>query len=130
MRQISARWPALAGESVQIIVQDPDGEHQELLQWGFPAAGTVQPPGSGGRPSGHGRGEPFTMVSDPATFRALLDGSANLRVELRAWLRHLGARAGDQTRWLDLRMRAVAAVLGLAPVPAGSREGGDQAAGR
>ncbi len=102
--EISARWPALAGETVALVVSDAAG-HDEI-SWTFPAPDgnqTVAPPVA-------------TMIASPDVWSSLLDGKANVIVEMRTGrLRCLNKR--DVHRVRSDEVHAIAWLLGLAQVP-------------
>jgi protein-tyrosine sulfotransferase len=139
VREINARWPALAGETVALVVQGTDGEHEEF-HWTFgtgtngadghadgarpPADGEHRADGNepaadaGGRQGqqDHGGGPVATIIAGPATWRSLLNGEANVVTEMTAGrLRCINRRDGHRIRSDELH--AVAALLGLTRIP-------------
>jgi protein-tyrosine sulfotransferase len=113
LRLIAERWPFLAGQAVEIVVQGGDGEHQSLT-WYFAAAGAAAASRLTQANGQHvdGNAEPITLAAGPATWRALLEGAANVDSELKAGrLRALGTLATRATRWEQLH--AIAALLGI-----------------
>jgi hypothetical protein len=122
LHSIRERWPFLAGQVVRIVVDDPAGRFQSL-DWRFSASGTkaaLQRLPSAPSPAER-RANPITLAADPATWDALMAGTANVDVERKAGrLRHfqrVPVRGAATTRWDEIH--AVSALLGLAPVPAG-----------
>lgn len=103
--EIGVRWPALAGETIALVVTDAAGCDQ--ITWTFPA------------PDGNGTAtEPpvATMIASPDVWNALLDGKANVIVEMRTGrLRCLNKR--DTYRVRSDEVHAIAWLLGLAQVP-------------
>jgi|HubBroStandDraft_2_1064218.scaffolds.fasta_scaffold16899_4 hypothetical protein len=100
------RWPALAAQSVTLVVTDDRGISE--LTWTFP-------PGPGlAEPAGE---EPVaTMIAGSEVWQAVLDGRANLITELRQGrLRCLNRR--DAYRLRSDEVHALAWLLGLAQVP-------------
>ncbi|MFD0690816.1 sulfotransferase family protein [Actinomadura fibrosa] len=131
LHAIRERWPFLAGQVVRIVVDDPAGRSQSLA-WRFSPAGTeaaLQRLPAAPAPADR-RADPITLAADPATWDALMSGTANVDVERKAGrLRHfqrIPARGAAVTRWDEIH--AVSALLGLAPVPAGRERAKDTAA--
>jgi hypothetical protein len=113
LRAASAVWPAVAGRTVAIVVEDADGDHAEV-QWSFPAS-----PGTAACPA-HGNEDPVrpvcTIIAGPGTWRALLSGRANLVTEMTAGrLRCVNRRDGHRIR--SDEVHAIAWLLGLTRVP-------------
>jgi hypothetical protein len=121
------RWPAIAGQTVWLVVAD-DCEVSELT-WTFPesAAGDGQAAvasdnarggGAGQAPdqAGPGAGPIATMIADSSVWQALIDGRANVITELRhGRLRCLNRRDGHRLR--SDEVHALAWLLGLSQVP-------------
>jgi hypothetical protein len=109
-QEAMAMWPAVAGQTVAIVVEDAGGDHAEL-RWSF--AETADRPGADGRTAD----QPVcTMIAGPATWRALLDGRANLVAEMTAGrLRCVNRRDGYRIR--SDEVHAISWLLGLARVP-------------
>jgi hypothetical protein len=110
---IIERWPFLAGQAVEVIVQGGDGEHQSL-KWHFAPADAAATPRLTQANGQHvdENAKPITLAAGPATWRSLLEGTANVDSEQKAGrLRTLGTRAVRATRWDQLL--AVAALLGI-----------------
>jgi protein-tyrosine sulfotransferase len=111
--RIIERWPSIAGQAVEIIVQGGDGEHQSFKWYFAPAGAAAAPPltQANGQHADE-NAKPITLVAGPATWRALLEGTANVDSELKAHrLRPLSITATRQTWWDQLL--AVAALLGI-----------------
>jgi Sulfotransferase family len=110
LREASSIWPAVAGQTVAIVVEDADGDHAEL-RWSF--AESPDGPGADGRTGD----QPLcTMIAGPATWRALLDGQANVVAEMTAGrLRCVNRRDGYRIR--SDEVHAISWLLGLARVP-------------
>lgn len=99
----SNRWPELAGQTITLIV-DHSGA-SSALNWTFP----------GEARSVDGQ-TVMTMIASHQTWRALLDGEANVIVEIRnGRLRCINRR--DAHRLRSDEVHAVAWLLGLAQVP-------------
>jgi protein-tyrosine sulfotransferase len=113
LRLIMERWPFLAGQAVEIIVQGGDAEHQSL-SWYFAPADAATAPRLTQANGQHAdeNAKPIRLAAGPATWRALLEGTVNVDSELKAGrLRTLGTLATRATRWDQLL--AVAALLGI-----------------
>jgi hypothetical protein len=110
--EASAVWPAVAGRTVAIVVDDADGEHAEL-RWSFaaPASPATSPPGDGAA------AEPAcTIIAGPATWRALLSGETNVVAEITAGrIRCVNRR--DDYRIRSDEVHAIGWLLGLARIP-------------
>ncbi len=119
-------WPELAGQTITLVVAD-DGQVSEL-SWTCPQAagrgGAPDDPATtdavdGGQPSSaNGRAdEPVAMmIAGQREWQALLDGKANLIVELRTGrMRCVNRR--DAHRLRSDEVHAVGWLLGLAQVP-------------
>jgi hypothetical protein len=123
------RWPELAGQTIAFVVVD-NGRSQEVT-WKFPgeplpvaghANGTAD--GHAGDPAnGHvegtasgAAGPVATMIAERQVWQSLLDGSANMIVEIRTGrLRCVNRR--DAYRVRSDEVHAVGWLLGLAQVP-------------
>jgi hypothetical protein len=111
LREINNKWPGLAGQTVAIIVQGPDGEHEEL-SWNF--GGTAD--------RGLARGSEdapkavAAIIGGPDVWRSLLQGKANMVAEIMAGrLRCVNRRDGHRIR--SDEVHALAVLLGLSQVP-------------
>ena len=101
------RWPALAGGAVTLVVTDGQGRSE--LSWSF------QNGHNGHRTADEG-GSLLTMIASPQIWQALLDGEANMIVEIRGGrLRCVNTRDAHRVR--SDEVHAVAWLLGLAQVP-------------
>ncbi len=118
------RWPALAGQMVRLVVSD---EHrQEEVLWSFQAAQAAQAALAANELAANGLapdGPVMTMIAGSGTWRALLDGEANVITEIRAGrLRCVNRRDAQRVR--SDEVHAIAWLLGLAQVPLVKRIGG------
>jgi sulfotransferase family protein len=116
LTEASAVWPAVAGQTVAIVAESPDGGHAEL-RWRFRAlaGGSSRPAAS---PAGDRAAEKpvCTIIADPATWHALLSGESNLVIEMTAGrLRSINRRDGHRIR--SDEVHAICWLLGLARVP-------------
>jgi protein-tyrosine sulfotransferase len=124
LREIAGYWPALAGRTVEILVEDRGSGRAELRQT-FPLAPehdeVAEPPGPQA-----GSEAAATITASSATWQSLLSGSSNLITELSAGrIRCMTGEAGDDHDHLnciqghhpDGALRAVAALLGLSKIP-------------
>jgi len=117
LRTIRTHWPFLGQQGIQLIVQAADGDHR-ALRWSVDDAQEPVQSAADTSQGENGEARPVTLIADPATWHALLAGTANLEAEKKARrLRHLGKPASRDSGWDELH--AVAALLGLSPVPAG-----------
>ncbi len=123
------RWPDLAGQAVTLVVAD-NGQHSEVT-WRFPSAAPANgesasangesASANGESASANGESAPaeapvLTMIAGQRVWQALLDGSANMIVEIRTGrLRCVNRR--DAYRLRSDEVHAVAWLLGLAQVP-------------
>jgi protein-tyrosine sulfotransferase len=118
LHKINARWPAMAGKTVSLIVQSADGEHEEL-SWNFrppPDHAAGQAADASSEPADDSDGPVATIIADPAAWRSLLSGEANLVSEMTAGrLRCINRRDGHRIRSDELH--AVATLLGLSRIP-------------
>jgi hypothetical protein len=99
----TSRWPALAGQTVTLVAAHADTD--ATLNWTFP-----------------GESDPvngqavMTMIASPQVWQALIDGEANVIVEIRSGrLRCINRRDAHRVR--SDEVHAVAWLLGLAQVP-------------
>lgn len=113
---IMERWPFLAGQALEIIVHD-EGSERQSFKWYFTPADVAAAPRltQGNGQHLNGNSEPITLAAGPATWRALLEGTANMHSELKAGrLRTLDTPATWRSRGNRLdQLVAVAAVLGI-----------------
>jgi hypothetical protein len=111
--EASAIWPAVAGQTIAIVVEGADGDHAGL-RWRFAALPECREDRSA---DGTGRDRPVcTMIAGSATWRALLDGQANLVTEMTAGrLRCVNRRDGHRLR--SDEVHALSWLLGFAWVP-------------
>lgn len=124
MREVTARWPALAGQTIALVVQDVDGGHDELRLSFEPPEIAEAGRDNGDRmltgdasPSTDGAGAPVaTIIAAPATWVSLLDGEANMAAEIAGGrVRCVNRR--DPHRIRSDEVHAVAAVLGITSIP-------------
>ncbi len=102
----SRRWPAVAGHTIRLVVAD-EGRHGEL-SWTFPPV-PLQDADCDAEPVA-------TMIGGSQVWQALLDGTANVVVEIHnGRLRCVNRR--DAYRLRSDEMHAIAWLLGLAQVP-------------
>ncbi len=110
LREVSAVWPAVAGQTVAIVVEGADGGHAEL-RWSFPA-----PPDARGTDGDSGGKPVCTIIAGLACWRALLSGQANVVTEMTSGrLRCVNRRDRHSIRSDELH--AVSWLLGLASAP-------------
>jgi hypothetical protein len=126
----AVRWPALTGQSVTLVVAG-SAQHDEL-SWTFPpdhqdrrvnghsrAEGALSDdaPADGDAPAAQAPAGPVvTMIASPQVWQLLLDGSANMIVEIRnGRLRCVNRRDAHRVR--SDEVHAIAWLLGLAQVP-------------
>jgi protein-tyrosine sulfotransferase len=112
LRDATAVWPAVADQTVAIVVEDADGARGEL-RWTFAAA----PVGRTGASAGATADQPVcTLIATAAAWSALLSGEANLVTEMTAGrLRCVNRRDGHRIR--SDEVHAIGRLLGLARVP-------------
>jgi hypothetical protein len=123
LQQINTRWPALAGQTVAIVVQDPGGGRQEIT-WTF-GNGTNEtaatrldkaPALADVAQNVDASGPTATFIAGPATWHSLLNGKANIVTEmLSSRLRCVNRRDGHRIR--SDEMHAVAMLLDLTRIP-------------
>jgi hypothetical protein len=131
------RWPALADQMVRLVVSD---EHrQEEVLWSFQPVLAAAAPSrmmspdgpapNGSTPNGSAPNGPtpngpvMTMIAGSDTWRALLDGDANMITEIRTGrLRCVNRRDAQRVR--SDEVHAIAWLLGLAQVPLARRRAG------
>ncbi len=109
---IAARWPAVTGSTVALIVESAGGGHREL-HVAFDPSGAYSVCAANGQTGA----EPVArLIAEAATWRALLDRRSNLVTELTGGrLRCVNKRDGYRIR--SDEVHAIATVLGLAHVP-------------
>jgi hypothetical protein len=101
------RWPALAAQSVTLVITD--GRDVDELTWTFPRGPNQPAPADETSPVA-------TLIADSGVWQAVLDGRANVITELRhGRLRCLNRR--DAYRLRSDEVHALAWLLGLAQVP-------------
>jgi protein-tyrosine sulfotransferase len=131
----SVWWPAVAGQTITLVVAD-DGRSSELnvtFPQRAPADGNPAGPDADGSDreaatNGAGPGPVATMIATSRVWQAILDGTANMIVEIRAGrLRCVNRR--DTHRVRSDEVHAIAWLLGLAQVPLVRDEDGELAAG-
>jgi hypothetical protein len=106
------RWPELAGQTIALVVAD-NGQSREVT-WKF-AGAPLPGDHADGIVSGAG-GPVATMIADRQVWQSLLDGSANMIVEIRTGrLRCVNRRDAHRVR--SDEVHAVGWLLGLAQVP-------------
>jgi hypothetical protein len=104
---VSELWPAVAGQTIMLVVAD-DAEHHELSST-FPAPGAEETSPAGGEPVA-------TFIAEPSVWKELLEGHANMITDIRhGKLRCINRR--DTHRVRSDEVHAVACLLGLAQVP-------------
>jgi len=118
LHEIATEWPALAGQTLALVVQGNEGEHEELRR-SFPTTPNVvatQSASDASKPAGDSGMPVATIIASPSTWRSLLDGEANVVTEMTAGrLRVVNRR--DTHRIRSEEMHAVAALLGLGQIP-------------
>ena len=121
------RWPALGGRVITLVVTDTV-KHSEL-SWTFPSAaadahqenGSTETDGADANPASASAdaadgGPVVTMIASPLVWQMLLDGTANMIVEIRSGrLRCVNRRDAHRVR--SDEVHAIAWLLGLAQVP-------------
>jgi hypothetical protein len=121
--EVAGYWPALAGKTIAIVIEDAGRGRTELRQTLLVAA----PHEASGRPPDAGVGSQTvaaTVTASPATWRSLLDGSANVVTELSAGRVRCVGGSGEhddaciQGHHAPGALRAVAALLGISRIPA------------
>jgi hypothetical protein len=105
LQELGVRWPALAGQTIEIVVQGAGGG-QRGLRWTFEGqAAEVRGSETGTEPTA-------TMIASAATWQALLAGRANLVGEMMGGrLRCVNKR--DAYRLRSDEVHAIAELLGL-----------------
>jgi hypothetical protein len=127
LHEIADNWPALAGKTVEVVVDDGGPGRTELRQ-AFPLASAHDADHQLPDPGTHLEAVAETITASPATWRSLLSGSTNVITELSAGrlrcVAHAGDHAGDhghagciQGHHPTSALRAVAALLGLSKIP-------------
>lgn len=132
--QVVRRWPALAGQTIRIVVAN-SAQDRQTLTWTVPAGeageaganghspagGVRHPQPAGGTAYGTANGNgtaagPTTLIASPVTWAALLDGTTNAVTELTAGrLRCVNIR--DKHRIRSDELHAFAWLLGMARTP-------------
>lgn len=116
LREIAGYWPALAGKTIVILVEDGGRQRAELPQT-FPPASAHD---ADGRPPGP-EVAAATITASPATWQSLLDGSSNVVTELSAGRIRCSDDHGHpgciQGHHPTDALRAVAALLGVSKIP-------------
>jgi hypothetical protein len=120
---IMERWPFLAGQAIEIIIVNGGGGEHQSSKWYFTSADAAAAPrltqGNGRHPDENVK--LITLAAEPATWQALLEGTANMHSELKAGrLRTLDTpvprmnrgNRGNRGNRFD-QLLAVAAVLGI-----------------
>jgi hypothetical protein len=113
--QIATRWPAVAGLSVAVIVDDAAGP-REAFRWTFAGGGSGGTGGTGERPhapQAPAEPGPARLTGTAQTWLALLDGRSDLVTEIASGRLRLTGQEGARRPPRDL-MHATAALLGLA----------------
>ena len=120
LREIAGYWPALAGKTIVIGVEDGSRGHAELRQT-FPAPSAQD---GDGRPPDQEM-VAATVTASPATWQSLLDGSANVVTELSAGRIHCVHSSDDHGHAGCIQghhpadaLRGLAAALGIIKIPA------------
>jgi protein-tyrosine sulfotransferase len=126
LRELAGCWPAVAGKTIGILVED-GGHGRAELQQAFPLASAHDPaartadPGTAGA---EGERVAETIMASPATWQSLLAGHSNLVTELSAGrIRCVGGLDDHahadciQGNHPSSALRAVAALLGLSKIP-------------
>jgi Sulfotransferase family len=124
LSEVVGYWPALAGKTIAIVIEDGGRSRAELRQK-FPLA---SPHEASGRPPDAGAGPQAVaaiVTASPATWRSLLDGSANVVTELSAGRVRCAGGSGEHDDTACIQghhtpgaLRAVAALLGISRIPA------------
>jgi hypothetical protein len=129
LREIAGRWPALAGKTIGIVVEDVGRGHAELWHT-FPLASAplasahdaaVRPQDRGA----DGAAVAATVTASSATWQSLLAGSSNLVTEQSAGRIRCVSSHDDHDHSTCIQghhpasaLRAVAALLGISKIPA------------
>jgi hypothetical protein len=125
LREIAGCWPAVAGKTIGILVEDV-GHGRAELQQAFPLALAHDPAARAADPgTGAAEGEAVaeTIMASPATWQSLLAGHSNLVTELSAGrIRCVGSLDHGHADCIQgnhptSALRAVAALLGLSKIP-------------
>jgi hypothetical protein len=124
LSEVVGYWPALAGKTIAIVIGDGGRSRAELRQ----KLPLVSPHEASGRPPDAGGGPQAVaaiVTASPATWRSLLDGSANVVTELSAGRVRCAGGSGEhddtgciQGHHTPGALRAVAALLGISRIPA------------
>jgi hypothetical protein len=113
IQEIATSWPSVAETEFSMVIESPDGHHEEL-RWHF-APSTFAPVfGASGR---GGTGKDLTrLIAPPSTWLAMLEGRSNVVSEITGG--HLRCISpSDVFRIRSNELHAVAAALGLAKIP-------------
>jgi hypothetical protein len=102
MDQIVSRWPALAGQTVVIVIHGEHRERQEV-RCVFPGPDAAPEPVA-------------TIIADAGTWRSLLNGTTNVVSEM-AGSRLRCENNRDSHRIRSDEVHAIAALLGIAKIP-------------
>jgi hypothetical protein len=105
----TARWPALAKETLALVV---DGGEPAERRWSLPSA-----PNGSAAEQPNGSGDPVaTLIAGPAIWGSLLGGETNIVTELMAGrLRCVNKR--DTHRLRSEELHAITWLLGLTQIP-------------
>jgi hypothetical protein len=115
LRDVSTLWPAVAGQTVAIVVESAHGGHAEL-RWNFPASPDAVRTDVGPADGGSGGQPVCTIIAGLACWHALLSGEANIVTEMTSGrLRCVNRR--DRRSIRSDELHAVSWLLGLATVP-------------
>jgi hypothetical protein len=122
--EVTARWPMLAGQTIALVIHDSGGENSELRISFEPVQTAEKDSKKGVTPSTdhsgsstEDGGDPIaTLIASPATWKALLDGEANIVKEMfTGGVRSFNRR--DSYRLRSAEINAVVALLGISHVP-------------
>lgn len=125
LREVAGYWPALAGKTIVIVVEDGGRGRAEICH-AFPQTSAHD---ADSRPPDQEAGPVFaaTVAASPATWQSLLAGSANVVTELSAARircsddhAHQGCIQGHHP---TDALRALAALLGISKIPVLSAAG-------
>jgi hypothetical protein len=126
LREIAGSWPAVAGKTIGIVVEDERGRRAELRQT-FPAASAHDaaacPPGQAADGAA-GRALAATITAGAVTWRSLLTGGSNVVTELSAGRLRCTGSIGEHNDTACIQghhspgvLRALAALLGISKIP-------------
>ena len=110
----TARWPALAKETLALVV---DGGEPAERRWSLPSAPSGSAPNGSATEQPNGTGDPVaTLIAGPAIWGSLLGGETNIVTELMAGrLRCVNKR--DTHRLRSEELHAITWLLGLTQIP-------------